>query len=110
MASRALLATLAWLGVPGFCALEVLPELREAAGLPGWTAPVVFQEAANSPSSQHLDSTPGWENEGPGGIQAQAPFLGEKVGTHRGEALQGLMGRMGGVFSDSSPLVKELRD
>ena len=35
----------------------MLPELQDAAQLPGWTAPMVFQEAAEAPSSQHLDST-----------------------------------------------------
>ena len=81
---------------------------------------MVFWEAAEAPNSQHLDSTSGWEDEGPGGPQALAegvrcgrtgaPFQEGRVGTRRREELQGLRGQAGGVCTDSSPLVQELRD
>lgn len=60
VASKALLAPLAWLRVS--CTLQILPELQDADQLPGWTAPMVFQEGRGSQfsaSGQHL----GWEDE-----------------------------------------------
>lgn len=53
----------------------MLPELQDAAQLPGWTAPMVFQEGRGSQfsaSGQHLS----WEDEGPGGPQAMSFQVG----------------------------------
>lgn len=48
--TRALLAMLAWLRGSGSWALQASSELRVSAYLPGWTAPMVFQEAAKAPN------------------------------------------------------------
>lgn len=58
--TRALLALLAWLRDSASWTLQALPELRDSAQLPGWTAPAVL--SAEAFNSQHLDSTSGRED------------------------------------------------
>lgn len=78
-----------------------------------------FQKEAEAPNSQHLDSTSGWEAGEPscqawasewGVGEWEAHFQRKRVEISSGKELQVLREQAGGVWANSSALMKKLKD
>lgn len=76
-----------------------------------------FQKEAEAPNSQHLDSTSGWEAGEPrlsglgwGVGEWEAHFQRKRVEISSGKELQVLREQAGGVWANSSALIKKLKD